>query len=108
MFNFLSCIIFIIFVKDNSLLTNIHFFSTDCVHFHFEQSGEITSENYGSQFYKPGIDCLYIIKPPKTVYKIEVVDLQMADDGDYIQVYFMIYYFFFVFWIVLKYPFTLR
>lgn len=61
-------------------------FLTDCVHFHFQPSGEITSENYGSAFYKPGIDCLYIIKPPNAIYKIQVVDLQMADAGDYIQV----------------------
>ncbi|XP_071141696.1 uncharacterized protein [Mytilus edulis] len=63
-----------------------HDLMSDCVHFYFGRSGSLTSNNYGSQFYKPGIDCVYIIKPPKAIYKIEIVDLQMADAGDFIQV----------------------
>ncbi|XP_063405745.1 deleted in malignant brain tumors 1 protein-like [Mytilus trossulus] len=78
------------FSKIDSGVCNVQFTRVkcfgDCVHFYFERSGSITSENYGSQFYKPGIDCIYIIKPPKAIYKIEIVDLQMADAGDFIQV----------------------
>lgn len=68
------------------------FYISDCVKFHFQRSGVITSVGYGTDSYEPNIDCIHVIKPPKAIYKIEIVDLQMADSGDYIQVSLILKY----------------
>lgn len=51
------------------------------------------SQNYPGP-YNPNTDCLYIIKPPPGIYKLEVDVFQMADIGDFLEVliYIIIYY----------------
>ncbi|XP_063442726.1 deleted in malignant brain tumors 1 protein-like [Mytilus trossulus] len=58
---------------------------TDCVSVNNSKTGSIKSNNY-PQPYEPNTDCLYIIQPPTGIYKIEFLDLQMADSGDYVEV----------------------
>ncbi|CAG2230934.1 unnamed protein product [Mytilus edulis] len=58
----------------------------DCVTVYSNVStGDITSNNYPKP-YEPDVDCLYIIKPSTGIYKLEFLDLQMADSGDFVQV----------------------
>ncbi|VDI75538.1 deleted in malignant brain tumors 1 protein, partial [Mytilus galloprovincialis] len=56
----------------------------ECVSVNNSKTGSIKSNNY-PQPYEPNTDCLYIIHPPTGIYKIEFLDLQMADSGDYVE-----------------------
>lgn len=64
---------------------NIDYPILDCVSVNNSKTGSIKSNNY-PQPYEQNTDCLYIIKPPTGIYKIEFLDLQMADSGDFIEV----------------------
>ena len=43
------------------------------------------SQNYPGS-YNPNTDCLYIIKPPPGIYKLEVDVFQMADIGGFLEI----------------------
>lgn len=64
---------------------SIDYSNLECVSVNNSKTGSIKSNNY-PQPYEPNTDCLYIIQPPTGIYKIEFLDLQMADSGDYVEV----------------------
>ncbi|XP_076105846.1 scavenger receptor cysteine-rich type 1 protein M160-like [Mytilus galloprovincialis] len=56
----------------------------DCIKEYRTFTGSITSANYPGP-YNANTDCLYIIKPPPGLYSLVTDVLQMADNGDFLE-----------------------
>ncbi|CAC5361277.1 unnamed protein product [Mytilus coruscus] len=56
----------------------------DCIKEYRTSTGSITSANYPGP-YNANTDCLYIIKPPPGLYSLVTDVLQMADNGDFLE-----------------------
>jgi hypothetical protein len=70
-----------------STTVDVHF--VDCVHEYSTSTGSLTSKNYPGP-YDSNTDCLYIVKPPSgSLYSLKVDVFQMADNGDFLEVFIL-------------------